>query len=283
MRNKAANKDFTISNLPYNRRQQFSDVLKHRFNVLIKCGLMLLLFVLPILICIFFKDISTLNLMNSGEENQDLIFSIMFTTDTIYRLIMMPCLFVFSIGLSGVIRVLRNLIFSEPIFFKDDFKDGIKNSIKPMLVISILIGLVSLLGGVLNNLISIGYLSVIPQAFNYLVIYPVCFIAFFLTSIYKNSFSINVRTSFAIYIKLLPKILLSYGLFVIIVLCQFVPVFIFIIKYLLIILLIVFYMPISLFGSYLYQVSLYDKYINYDQFPNYYLKGLYHAKNENKE
>ena len=60
-----AKSDFTFAQLPHTRREVFFDCLKLRFGTIVLCGLMLLLFALPLLSVYAVRDVVLLSVYRS--------------------------------------------------------------------------------------------------------------------------------------------------------------------------------------------------------------------------
>ncbi len=274
MKNKKASHDFRIESLPKTRRQQFSDLVKHRYGDLMKLGLLTLLFALPLLASCLIRDMAILAIPK-GEGMEEQAYSMLFSTTLIHGLIRVVALGVLSLGLAGSFLVIRELCYSEPVFFREDFLSGIKKNWKQALIISLIVSVLLLvqemLQLMLNNLIA----ETLPMAINLVVLFPVCLVAFYVCSTYSNSFLGHIKVSFGIYSAALPKVALSYLLVGVLMLPSLLPVGLIFVEYPLIIALIIFLSPMSLLAIDLLFLSVFDEHINKVQFPEYYKKGLY--------
>ncbi|MCQ3035488.1 MAG: hypothetical protein MJ248_04680 [Bacilli bacterium] len=275
MARKVASKDFNKNSLPRNRKEQFFDIIKNRQMEFFKVGALLLLFFIPFLVSIIIKDVSVLSITSMESVTEEEIASMIFSTNIIYNAMMFVSIIIFSIGLSGIIKIFKELIYSEPIFFKEDFFQGIKENIKSLVVISVIVGLLTAISNIAYIIFDNIALRVLPTAINFALIFPACLIAIFLTSIYNNKAFVTIKTSYALYIRYFPQILLSYVLVILMVFLKLIPIEYFFIKYIVLILAVVFYYPTIIFGSYIFQVSVYDKNFNKTQFIEYYHKGLF--------
>ena len=93
------------------------------YSVLLKCGLMLLVFFTPLVGFSFFMDFYFVSLMSHSTEE---VKQTILIYNWIYQGGLILTSYIAILGLSGVIHVLRNLIWGEGIFFKEDFGEGIK-------------------------------------------------------------------------------------------------------------------------------------------------------------
>ena len=125
---KLSGKDYEASLLPSTRKAQFKDILTHEFKTLLLVGAWLLLFFLPILSIEIFSNIFvyTYITQNNGaltpEEKK--AFEMMVTL--IKEASLVFGYLIFSVGIAGSLRIIRNLVYGEVIFFKDVFITGIK-------------------------------------------------------------------------------------------------------------------------------------------------------------
>lgn len=275
MKNKCATKDYNVLSLPKTRKEQFSDIIKHNYRLFLLLGLILLCFALPLLVSVVVKDISYLNIVQSGETDPEIIYSMKFTTTLIFGATEIVSFVIFSLGLAGILKIIKELIYSEPVFLKEDFKEGIKNNFVQIMVLSLVVGIFSLISNVFSLTMNNKVLKYLPLAVNYGLIFPICFISMFLIAVYKNKFLVIIKTSIILYIKHFPMILLTYVLTIVLVSTKWIPLELFFIKYALFIVLVVLYYPLVIFGSFLYQIYIFDDKINKDQFPDYYKKGLF--------
>lgn len=123
-------KDYKPSHLPKNRIDSFKDILSLQFMTLFKLGLMLLLFGVPLIIHQIILNISLYEIelaYSLGNISKPYAEQAISDTFNMGHLIRIPLLMLFGVGLSGALRILRQLIFQEPLFFFDDFKKGIKS------------------------------------------------------------------------------------------------------------------------------------------------------------
>lgn len=283
MARKVAAKDFNKNSLPKNRKEQFFDIVKNRQFEFFKVGLILLIFFLPLIASIVLKDISILSISSIEGATKEDISSMIFSTNIIYNAMVFVSIIILSIGLAGIMKIFKELIYSEPVFFKEDFVQGIKENIKSYIVISIIVGLLVAVSNISYIIIDNKVLQVIPTAINYALIFPACLIAVFLTSIYNNKMFVTIKTSYALFIRYFPQVLLSYVLVILMVFLKLIPLTYFFVKYIVLVFAFVFYYPTIIFGCYIFQVSVYDKNFNKTQFVEYYRKGLFNEEITNKK
>lgn len=274
-------KDFDKSDLPSTRKEQFFDLLKHRFFFLLGLGVILLLFFIPLFASIVYKDLAILGINQSNMEANEKSSSLFFIS-LLFSFLVMMGLLIFSIGLAGVMKLLKQLIYDEPIFFKDDFLSGIKENFKSFLLISFLTGLLNLISNTIAILFdNVLIVKILFPALNFALFYPVLFVCIFLSSTYSNNLMTTIKSSIVIYIKHFPTVFLCFVLTYGVTFFQYIDIML--LKYLLILFVLLIYFPILFLSSYLNQIRIYDSLINKDQFPSYYLKGLSSFYNDRQE
>ena len=268
---KARSSDFTIDDLPKTRKKQFLTILKNDYILLLKIGLVLFAFYLPMLIV----ELIRFNLLNgilqvfTGDEQAAMIE----LTQLIYGAICCVCFMVFSIGLSGIFYIYKRLIWGKPIFFKEDFKIGIKQNWKAFLLIS-LIG--SVLEYVCFFVVFLNPDNIIFQSITYginlMVFIPYIAEFFFLNTFYKNKFGKSLLFSGVFYIKNFLFLISFCCLIYIFYFINIIPyiVIAIIVKTVCIITLV----PIIILYGFSSHVYKYDCLINEKQYPSIYHRGI---------
>lgn len=263
--------DLTISSLPKTRKEQFFDILSHRFFLLMGLGALALLFSLPFLGLSLYKDVASLAIDASGVEEAAKQESLFFTM-LLYRLSCLIAFLILAIGLAGISKILKELLYDEPIFFKSDFGSGIKENWKQYALFAVLFWLFWFISELASSFFTNIYLEVFFPAVNLALIYPAIFMAFFLASTYSNSFTKNLTSGYALYFKAFPGVFLTFLSVFALTFLRFIPLIL--VKYTIVILLYLIYLPIVLLLSYENAIRLFDLYINETQFPDFYKKGL---------
>ena len=276
MKVKKASSDFLETDLPSNRKEVFFDSIKLRYGLIFKIGLMMLLFSLPLLVTLFFKDsylISAGLSFSKGEISKE-------SYDEMYKMICriayaicIPCFALFSIGLAGSLRVIRQLVWGEGVFFIQDFFDGIKNNYKHYLVYSLVFGVMHYLGrmAILLNT-NMVLLKVLPLVISLSIILPIILFGIFQSQIYANKIGQELKNGVLLYIKTFFTSFLALIIVCLPIIFAFINIFF--IKMLVMILYFLFFIPFILLGEFLYYNSVFDKYINKKHFPELYGKGM---------
>ena len=280
-KNKTAKNDFNEDNLPSNRKEVFFDCLKLRLFDFFKIGLLLFLFALPLLMAGLFKDtllFSMLESINGGKISEE-DFNGAYTMLMLgYYLIEIICLIIFSLGLAGSLRVIRQIAWGEAVFFIQDFFEGIKLNIKHFIIYFLFIGTFNFL----NHLVMIfdiqyEIIKAIPFDISVFVFFPPLLYSLAETLMYTNGVTGEYKNGFILYIKTFPTTILATVVVLLPLLFELIPRFI--IKYIVISIFIIALFPIVLLGEFLYFNSRLDKYINKETYPEIYDKGI-HRKNK---
>ena len=163
--------DFTIENLPQNRRQLFLEVLKVRWSALFGVNLLYMVFWIPAIIWTTLNVVALFNMLSAeaGTFTSEDLWGLVAT----WLLILAPCVAITGPFNAGVSFVLRNWARDEHSFVLSDFKDAVKENWKQALVISVIDGVLPFLmftcwrfyGGMLSS--SMFY--ILPTALTLLV------------------------------------------------------------------------------------------------------------------
>lgn len=273
MKKKVSKIDYSKAMLPRTRKAQLGDVFKMNYVILLKCGLMLLVFFTPLVGFSFFMDFYYASLLSHATEEVE-------QTILIYKYILNGGLiltsFIALLGFSGVVHVLRNLIWGEGIFFKEDFADGIKQNAGKNIAFAAIFSVFYAGAYVVYSLFPTMIVSWFGLFLFALVFLPIYFWIMFLNNTYDSKFGVILKNGLFFYVRtigwsivgiLMPLSLLSL---------YFVPFYLVWLKYLLLVLFIVFLFPIIVLIMNLYTTSRFDVYINKENYPDYYLRGLNH-------
>lgn len=168
---KAGKGDFTMENLPQNRRQLFRDVLKVRWSSLFGVNLLYMIFWIPAIVWTFINVVMLLTMVGTTDAAytaQDLSGLLMN-----YLMILAPCIAITGPFNAGVTYVLRNWARDEHSFVLSDFKDAVKANWKQGLAVSIISGVLPFLAFVCwyfyGNLMANSFVFILPIALVFLV------------------------------------------------------------------------------------------------------------------
>ena len=180
------------------------------------------------------------------------------------------------LGLSGVIHVLRNLIWGEGIFFKEDFGEGIKNNAGKDIIFAVIFSLFYAAAYVVYSLFPSTIISWFGLFLFALVFLPIYFWIMFLNNTYDSKFGQLLKNGLFFYIRTIGWTLLGILMPLSLVALYFIQFYLVWLKYILLVLIIIFVYPIIILIMTLYTTSKFDVYINKDNYKDYYLRGLNH-------
>ena len=123
--------------------------------------------------------------------------------------------------------------------------------------------------------------KVLPLGMCYAVFLPPLLYSLALTQIYTNKVTSEYKNAFILYIKTFPLTIVATLAVMIPVFFELIPTFV--LKHILLLVYILLFFPFAITGAYLFFISRFDMYINKEQFPEVYHKGLYDRETiENK-
>ena len=266
--------DFKYSSLPTTRKALFFDLFRNQYKVILKCGFVLLMFSLPFMVFSIVMDFVKLGIyQNVNEEELSGVLMLWSLTFNIGFIVLM---FVLLIAISGLMRVIRQLVWSEGVDFWYDFKIGVKQNY-PHFALST---------GIILTFYLISYLMLIFFGFSLLGLSPmVLFIVFFigiyiwyilLANLYDSNFKEFTKNGLFFYIKTLGwSILFMIALALPLMLNLIGNINFISLKYLIFVIVMIFYYPVIFTIMELYSLDKFDKYINIENYKDYYRKGLF--------
>lgn len=225
---KAGKGDFTIENLPQNRRQLFGEVLKVRWASMFGINLMYLIFWIPAIIWSFMNVVTMFSMLNAEAGMYGAAdFSGLIMT---YLLVLFPCIAITGPFSAGISYITRNWSRDEHSFVFSDFKDAVKGNWKQGLGVSIISGIMPLMVYVCwyfySSLLSTSIFFVLPIAVVFLValvwtlaamIMPVMMVTYDLKfkDLIRNAVLLTLaKLPFALLIKLITLALPILGIVV---------------------------------------------------------------------
>lgn len=273
MKRKASQFDYQRASLPRTRKVQFLDCFKMNYRLILKCGLMLLIFFAPMILFSVFADLYYVSLMSQSKEEIE-------QTQLLYNYLLNVGLILLSlvaiIGITGVIHVLRNFIWGEGIYFRDDFLTGIKQNYGKNVIFATTFAIFYALSYFIYSLFPDAIVSLLPIIMFALIFLPVFFWIILLNNLYSSKWTGLLRNGFYFYIKTIGWSLLGILMPLTLLGLLFIPFELIWLKYIILIAFIVFAFPIILLIMVLYSTSVFDNAINKDNYPDYYLRGLNH-------
>ena len=269
--------EFQSSLLPHNRKQVFWDVIKLHWRTLLILSLVLLVGALPLLACLFIRDQYALTL-TAKVANGTMTIEDRLATLKYAHLICAGacwlCLYVLAIAVCIVCRFVRQLVWYEPIFVKEDLGLAFKNGYKGAAICATFAGIIIVVQKAMLFVTDNVFLQIIPVAIFIPFVALPLLLAFVQSTMYIGKFSQMLKNAILMYIKEAPIVLL-FGLLLFTPLLFTIWEQLLIVKYIVLITyLLLFEVPFMMM-FYLGCNSIFDKYINREQFPQIYKKGLY--------
>lgn len=273
MKQKVSKVEYSKAMLPRTRKAQFGDCFKMNYLVLLKSGLLLFAFALPLIAFCLFMDFYYVAIMQKAteaiEQTQLLFFYF-------YNIGVVLLFLIIVIGVTGVIHVLRNFIWGEGIFFLHDFAQGIKENAGKNILFSVIWGLIYLLSFFIYSIFRVPVVSFFPLALFAFIFFPIYLWILFLNNTYSSKFGALLKNGIFFYMKSIGWSLLIALVGLALVALLFVPFGFVWLKYIFIVLFFVFILPIIVLIMSLYSISKFDEYINKENYKDFYLKGLNH-------
>lgn len=275
MKQKAAKTDFSEQNLPHNRREVLFDCIKLYWQKLLLLGLILLACAVPLLAVSAVCDTVQQGLLQQLSDG--VIDKVAYNGQVAWlrlveALIDIPCYVIVCVGLSGTVRVTRQMIWAEPLFFANDFADGIKQNWLTFCLCGFIVSLLNVYlafaeasGG--------GLFAYLPLGVVAIVVLPTSLWMMAASSVYNIGIGKNITNSFVLYIKTpfvtwpFVALFASVAMFDLIgfvaVRCICVAVF------------VVVLLPVFTLLWQLVSYSYFDKFINKQAYPEIVDKGIW--------
>ena len=270
-KNRAAKQEFTENMLPVDRKQMFFDCIKQRYDVILKCGLVLLIASLPLFATILYGNFAFSNLQSDAESTDRAQNAVALLQ--IIALIDIPCYMFLGVGFAAISRILRQLIWGEPIFFFFHLRMGIKQNCKSFLLLFFLYGFINAINTFVSTLFADNFFSFLPTIITFLFFIPIGLYMLSQSVFYANGFGKNFNNGLALYFKTAPfvwifiALIFSFSLINLIGLL-FVRIIIRSVAVLVI-------LPLLSIAWLLYSCHVFDKFVNPQNHPEIIGKGLY--------
>lgn len=276
-KNKVAKTDFTSEKLPHNRKEVFFDVLKMHWRTVLILALLVVIAFLPLCVIAFFRDNYGLALSIKVQEGS-MSAEDRLATMKIVHIIAAGCewasLYFACLFVGPIVRIIRQLVWNEPLFFKEDFIKGLKNNYKNGAIVATMTGIVMVITKVTLLIGNNGIVQAIPLALFLAFIVPPMILTYCMGSIYNGKFFKLFKNSILIYIKEAPLMIVFAFLLVGPIFLSFMDNNL-IAKYIIAACLLFFVIPLTSIIYYLYANHIFDKWINKEKFPDFYKKGIY--------
>ena len=219
-RTKKAIEDDEAPKLPQTRRAVFFDIVKYHWGKLLWLSLLLLAVALPLLLICVYEDAYLLTVAKDPNTPLETIPALIAPLRIYCALLSIPGLAIFFWGLSGVIRVMRQLAWERNVTAFQDFISGLRQNQKQFLPVSLLFALCYALARIgWHNALATQAESVWGQGIILgLLIFLVAPLVAYSTvaiAVYSNSFWGNLKLSAYLYLrsplKTIGAMLLAFG------------------------------------------------------------------------
>ena len=171
---------------------------------------------------------------------------------------------VFSVGVAGVMRQIRQLAWSQPTPFWQDFAVGVKQNVGAYLIVFALLGVLNAANLAVVQF-DIGFISFVPLCIFILIILPVALHALVQIAVYKHKFTSIFVNSALVYFKTVPLSIVAALVATAYVWFDSFPSFVgrYVAKVVFVLIL-----PVGILAWFLYVCSALDKYINAQNYPD---------------
>lgn len=279
IKQKVANTDFKEEMLPSTRKELFFDFLKNHYADLIKIGLLLLLFLIPLFIVLVLQDVMLLNvneLYNQKEIDLTTYKANILTIQFYTSIFEIPSIIFFFFGFSGILKLLKEYSFQEPVFFKLDFKNSIKENWKTFIILGLISAIILFISKWLLIFINNPFISYGQIGISFILYVPIILLFLTASLFYNGKKSIMLRSSCELYAKTFPTTILLIIIIFLPLLLLLIPQTI--LKYAMLLICVIIILPITLFIWVLYCNYIFDKYVNAYFHLEVVNKGLYNKK-----
>lgn len=262
------------SRLPHNRWEVFEDRIKTHWWRLLLCGLVLLTFALPFFAVRLFADLSVLTLAqrhDAAEITDEQYKQTLAMINLAVPLFNIVSHLVFAVGLSGVMRQIRQLAWSQSTPFWKDFVVGVKQNVGGYLIVFLIVGVLNG-ANVATMQLNLGFLSYVPMCMFVIVILPIALHALVQIAVYKHKFWSTFTNSALVYFKTIPLSFLAALVATAYMWFDSFPSFVgrYVAKVVFVIVL-----PIGILAWFLYVCSALDKYLNAQNYPDLVDRGVW--------
>lgn len=268
---RAAKEDFNEFALPSSRRAQFADCYKERFWLMAKIAFFTTLFALPVIIVMLFRDYQVSRALSGiSPEDLEARAAVIAQGKMIFGPILILAYSLFFFLFAGLVQVMKQLIWGEPIFFWNDFKDGMKSFGFAFAGIAFALSL----GDFTINMLTSSLANDILTGVLLLLLFPIGLWSGAQAVFYKTTIAGRFVNALKFTIRTFPLTMLLtialVGPFYLV--SKFIPQFL--VAYL-VILLITFFLVTPVFlGFLLCAAHYFDRFVNKEMYPLYYRKGL---------
>ena len=286
-RTKSAKVDFQMANLPATRKEVFSDVLKIHWRSFLGFAFLFVLFTIPFHALKIYEDLIQMNMMQNFDnmtiDQQQAVIVQVLSVKNMIAVLNIISFIIFSVFLSGMLRIIRQYSWVENVFFGYDMIQGIKQNIGQNFPLFLLVGIVNAFvvyaynysvltpNGTLTILLSMAVCAVV------IIGLPTLAYTLVSVSLYNNSLIGHIKLGAVMAFKTPIK---SLGMIVLFILPFSLAIIPNIVCHIIGGLIGSFCLPIVLFAWYLFALDRYDEFVNKTKFPELVGKGTF-SNNDN--
>lgn len=218
---KKASTDFERSMLPQTRRAVFWDVVKLQWRKLLGISLLMLVSALPLLLIAVYEDSYILTAYEDSGIPLETIPALLTPLHIFCAVLSIPALIIFFLGLSGAIRVVRQLAWGENAMVFPDFIIGLRQNWKQFLPTGLLFSFGYALAKIgwhssLATQAGANWIQGIALGLLIFLVAPLVACCMVVIAVYQNSFWGNLKLAAYIYLKsplkAVGSMLLAFGL-----------------------------------------------------------------------
>ena len=274
---KKEKQDFTAKKRPSSRKKQFVDIFSHRFLELFKISLLQAVFAMPLLVSVVLFYVFV---KNAGDRNA--LFTV-FLIQSASLLVTIPVNF---IGMTGSLYCAKKLIYAEGEFASSSFFIGLREEWKRGMLFGFIEGLSAALTviGLFAFIViwselspSVTGLGIAVVIIQFVVVTMIMYHCMGQIVVYQNTLRNIFKNSFIIAMIRFPINLLFLvihpGIFIALVCIMEITMYVGVV-------LFIFLSMVSYLIWMLNLIAAFDKYINKENYPDFYKKGLY-IENQN--
>lgn len=278
-----AKHDFTENMMPQTRKEVFWDVVKlHWFN-LFALALILLVAFLPVMILTVLSDTYDIRYMaelgeNASTEAIQAARASIISFKSTSAFISIPCYMLFAAVLSGALRLMRQYVWEEVVFFWRDLWTGMKQNWKQTVTIAFVLGTQNAIGQYISGMSSlmqepaIKIASGIFLGVTWILCFPIYACMLPPISVYSNTFRQNLKVGFILFAKSpLKTLLILLGVTLVFWVGLYPNMLVHLITQVAGVLLL----PTALLIWFLFVMAQLDKYVNPIHFPELVGRGMY--------
>lgn len=270
---RSADTDFTEAQLPHNRIDAFFDCIKLRWREFFIIGFIIMLSMLPIFALGLVRDNLIADAINKNEI-ANAQYTLLFFDAVSILFYLLP-----AVAFAGAFRVIRNIAWADIVFFKEDFKDGIKLNFKIFSFVFLLVG---------TGIFLVDYFMIsapdtfkgVPIGLSVMLLIPIAIFIIVQGTLYNISFSAALRNGVYLFAKSILRSFIASLVTVMPIVFSLLSDTI--TKHICLVGYMVVFMPLVCLGLFLFGCSVLDKHINAKSHPEIVGKGLAKIKEENK-